>query len=181
MPPVGGSGGQGGGVGPGPSSSGALSLADISSGPNGLNSSGMEISMNSSGGDDKMGGAMPDLSEKKIKQLLNNPNVLRQLHTLQNFQNLKPQEENQKHRYQDEALQQHFQNVMKGNAGMPPGMGMGMGMGMNMNDSMDLNKDVEFISEQQTIEYAALRCGWATCLSLFTRRSCPIPLANMAI
>jgi len=35
---------------------------------------------------------------------------------------------------------------------MPPGMGMGMGMGMNMNDSMDLNKDVEFISEQQTIE-----------------------------
>jgi len=29
---------------------------------------------------------------------------------------------------------------------------MGMGMGMNMNDSMDLNKDVEFISEQQTIE-----------------------------
>lgn len=155
MPPVGGSGGQGGGVGPGPSSSGALSLADISSGPNGLNSSGMEISMNSSGGDDKMGGAMPDLSEKKIKQLLNNPNVLRQLHTLQNFQNLKPQEENQKHRYQDEALQQHFQNVMKGNAGMPPGMGMGM----NMNDSMDLNKDVEFISEQQTIEVINLDGG----------------------
>jgi len=42
----------------------------------------------------------------------------------------------------------------QGNAGMPPGMGMGMGMGMNinMNDSMDLNKDVEFVSEQQTIE-----------------------------
>ncbi|KQS62254.1 splicing factor, arginine/serine-rich 15 isoform X2 [Drosophila erecta] len=159
MPPVGGGGGQGGGVGPGPSSSGALSLADISSGPNGLNSSGMELSMNSSVGDDKMGGAMPDLSEKKIKQLLNNPNVLRQLHTLQNFQNLKPQEENQKHRYQDEALQQHFQNVMKGNAGMPPGMGMGMGMGMSMNDSMDLNKDVEFISEQQTIEVINLDGG----------------------
>ncbi|XP_039481014.1 SR-related and CTD-associated factor 4 isoform X2 [Drosophila santomea] len=157
MPPVGGGGGQGGGVGPGPSSSGALSLADISSGPNGLNSSGMELSMNSSVGDDKMGGAMPDLSEKKIKQLLNNPNVLRQLHTLQNFQNLKPQEENQKHRYQDEALQQHFQNVMKGNSGMPPGMGMGMGM--SMNDSMDLNKDVEFISEQQTIEVINLDGG----------------------
>lgn len=35
---------------------------------------------------------------------------------------------------------------------MPPGMGMGMGMGMNLNDAMDLNKDVEFISEQQSIE-----------------------------
>ncbi|KAI8036937.1 hypothetical protein M5D96_010251 [Drosophila gunungcola] len=62
MPPVGGNGGQGGGVGPGPSSSGALSLADISSGPNGLNSSSMDLSMSSVVGDDKMGGAMPDLS-----------------------------------------------------------------------------------------------------------------------
>jgi len=62
MPPVGVSGGQGGGNGPGPSSSGALTLADISSGPNGLNSSAMELSMNSSVGEDKMGGAMPDLS-----------------------------------------------------------------------------------------------------------------------
>ncbi|XP_037714180.1 SR-related and CTD-associated factor 4 isoform X1 [Drosophila subpulchrella] len=244
MPPVGVGGGQGGGNGPGPSSSGALSLADISSGPNGLNSSAMELSMNSSVGEDKMGGAMPDLSlghekfsggsssskrhyseqhyskrqsgassssksskshhhkreyvksshdldyqvreiiededdgmqmmaddhhcmgddspptssklldDNNIKQLLNDPNVLRQLQTIQNFHKFKQQEENQKHRYPDEALQQHFQNVMKGNAGMPPGMGMGMGMGMNinMNDSMDLNKDVEFISEQQTIE-----------------------------
>lgn len=42
---------------------------------------------------------------------------------------------------------------------MPPGMGMGMGMnmGMNLNDSMDLNKDVEFISEQQTIEVYLLK------------------------
>jgi len=62
MPPVGVGGGQGGGNGPGPSSSGALTLADISSGPNGLNSSAMELSMNSSVGEDKMGGAMPDLS-----------------------------------------------------------------------------------------------------------------------
>ncbi|XP_017073101.1 SR-related and CTD-associated factor 4 isoform X2 [Drosophila eugracilis] len=151
MPPVSGSGGQGSGVGPGPSSSGALSLADISSGPNGLNSSGMELSMNSSGGEDKMG-VMPDLSNNNLKQLLNDPNVLRQLQTLQNFQKFKQQEENQKHRYADEALQQHFQNVMKGNSGMQPGMGIGMGMNMNLNDSMDLNKDVEFISEQQTIE-----------------------------
>ncbi|XP_017027392.1 uncharacterized protein Isha isoform X4 [Drosophila kikkawai] len=256
MPPIGAGGGSGGGVGPGPSgSSGALSLADISSGPNGmLNSSGMsgmEISMSSAIGDDKMGGAMPDLSlghekfggggsgsskrhyseqhyskrqsgascssksskshhhkrehsksthdldyrvreiieddddgmmmaddhhcmgddspptssklldNNNLKQLLNDPNVLRQLQTLQNFQKFKQQEENQKHRYPDEALQQHFQNVMKGTAGMPPGMGIGMGMnmGMNLNDSMDLNKDVEFISEQQTIECVALRCG----------------------
>ncbi|XP_017040891.1 SR-related and CTD-associated factor 4 isoform X2 [Drosophila ficusphila] len=154
MPPVVGGGGQGGNVGPGPSSSGALSLADISSGPNGLNSSGMgsmELSMSSAAGDDKMG-AMPDLSNNNLKQLLNDPNVIRQLQTLQNFQKFKQQEENQKHRYPDDALQQHFQNVMKGNAGMPPGMGMGMGMSINLNDSMDLNKDVEFISEQQTIE-----------------------------
>ncbi|XP_017126003.1 SR-related and CTD-associated factor 4 isoform X2 [Drosophila elegans] len=151
MPPVGGNGGQGGSVGPGPSSSGALSLADISSGNNGLNSSSMDLSMSSVVGDDKMGGAMPDLSNNNLKQLLNDPNVLRQLQTLQNFQKFKHQED-QKHRYPDEALQQHFQNVMKGNAGMPPGMGMGMGMGINLNDSMDLNKDVEFISEQQTIE-----------------------------
>ncbi|XP_016990442.1 SR-related and CTD-associated factor 4 isoform X2 [Drosophila rhopaloa] len=151
MPPVGGGGGQGGSVGPGPSSSGALSLADISSGPNGLNNSNMDLSMGSSVGDDKMGGAMPDLSNNNLKQLLNDPNVLRQLQTLQNFQKFKHQED-QKHRYPDEALQQHFQNVMKGNAGMPPGMGMGMGMSINLNDSMDLNKDVEFISEQQSIE-----------------------------
>lgn len=48
-----------------------------------------------------------------MKQLLNDPNVLRQLQTLQNFQKFKQQEENQKHRYQDDALQQHLQNVLK--------------------------------------------------------------------
>ncbi|XP_004444538.2 SR-related and CTD-associated factor 4 isoform X3 [Drosophila pseudoobscura] len=153
---MGGGAGPGGNVGPGPSSSGALSLADISSGPNGLNTSGlsnMDLSMNSGAGDDKMGG-VPDLSNNNLKQLLNDPNVLRQLQTLQNFQKFKQQEENQKMRYQDDALQQHLQNVLKGTAGMPPGMGMGMGMGMNLNhsDGQDMNKDVEFISEQQSIE-----------------------------
>ncbi|XP_022221697.2 SR-related and CTD-associated factor 4 isoform X2 [Drosophila obscura] len=147
-------GGPGGNVGPGPSSSGALSLADISSGPNGLNTSGMsqmDLSMNSGPGDDKMGG-VPDLSNNNLKQLLNDPNVLRQLQTLQNFQKFKQQEENQKMRYQDDALQQHLQNVLKGTAGMPPGMGMGMGMNLNHSDGQDMNKDVEFISEQQSIE-----------------------------
>lgn len=33
---------------------------------------------------------------------------------------------------------------------MKPGVGMGMGMGHN--DVTDMNKDVEFISEQQPIE-----------------------------
>ncbi|BFG04355.1 SR-related and CTD-associated factor 4 [Drosophila madeirensis] len=244
---MGGGGGPGGNVGPGPSSSGALSLADISSGPNGLNTSGlsqMDLSMNSGQGDDKMGG-VPDLSmgheksygggvssssskrhhseqhymkrqsgssskshhhkyskssheidydvrsimddeednmqrmmaddhhhhhhhhcmgddspptssnlldNNNLKQLLNDPNVLRQLQTLQNFQKFKQQEENQKMRYQDDALQQHLQNVLKGTAGMPPGMGMGMGMNLNHSDGQDMNKDVEFISEQQSIE-----------------------------
>ncbi|XP_023037676.1 SR-related and CTD-associated factor 4 isoform X2 [Drosophila willistoni] len=147
MPPVGvggGGGGGGGNVGPGPSSSGALSLADISSGANGLNNS-MDLNL-SSLTDDKMGGAMPDLSNNNLKQLLNDPNVLRQLQTLQNFQKFKQQEENQKLRYQDEALQQHLQNVLKGNPGL------GMGINLNLNDVSDLNKDVEFISEQQPIE-----------------------------
>jgi len=53
------------------------------------------------------------LQDNNIKQLLNDPNVLRQLQTIQNFHKFKQQEENQKHRYPDEALQQHFQNVMK--------------------------------------------------------------------
>ncbi|KAH8372861.1 hypothetical protein KR009_006589, partial [Drosophila setifemur] len=243
MPPMGAGGGPGGNLGPAPSSSGALSLADLSSGPNGLNSSSlsMELSLSSVAGEDKMGGPMPDLSlghekfggnsssskrhyteqhygkrqsgatcssksskshhhkreygkgsheidyqvrefidheddglqmlmaddhhcmgddspptssklldNNNLKQLLNDPNVLRQLQTLQNFQKFKQQEENQKHRYTDDALHQHLQNVMKGTAGMPPGMGMAMGV--SLNDSMDLNKDVEFISEQQTIE-----------------------------
>ncbi|XP_017092620.1 uncharacterized protein Isha isoform X3 [Drosophila bipectinata] len=268
MPPLNSSGGPGGSVGPGPSSSGALSLADLSSGPNGLNSSSMsmELSLNNAAAEDKMGGNMPDLSHghekygsgsssskryyaeqhyakrqsvascssksskshhhkreyvkgtheieyqvrefieeedegmqmmmaddhhcmgddspptssklldnNNLKQLLNDPNVLRQLQTLQNFQKFKQQEENQKHRYPDDALQQHFQNVLKSSGGMPPGMGMGMGL----NDAMDLNKDVEFISEQQSIEFAVPRCGWATCQSLSTRRSCRTPLANM--
>ncbi|XP_034480174.1 SR-related and CTD-associated factor 4 isoform X1 [Drosophila innubila] len=139
-------------AGPGPSgSSGALNLSDISSGgnaANGLNASGMSNMDLSAVVDDKLGGAMPDLSNNNLKQLLNDPNVLRQLQTLQNFQKFKQQEENQKHRYQDEALQQHLQNVLKGTAGMPPGVSMGLGL----NDVTDMNKDVEFISEQQPIE-----------------------------
>ncbi|XP_023167393.2 SR-related and CTD-associated factor 4 isoform X1 [Drosophila hydei] len=137
----------------GPSgSSGVLNLSDISSGnaANGLNASGMSNMDLSGAVDDKMGGAMPDLSNNNLKQLLNDPNVLRQLQTLQNFQKFKQQEENQKHRYQDDALQQHLQNVLKGTGGLKPGVGMGMGMGHN--DVTDMNKDVEFISEQQPIE-----------------------------
>ncbi|XP_030375391.1 SR-related and CTD-associated factor 4 isoform X2 [Scaptodrosophila lebanonensis] len=162
MPPVGGMGGVSGGVGAGPSSSGALTLADISSGANGLNTSGLsslELSMSSGmggphGGDDKLGG-MPDLSNNNLKQLLNDPNVLRQLQTLQSFQKFKQQEENQKLRYQDDSLQQHLHNVLKGTAGIPPGMGMGM----SMNDVSDMNKDVEFVSEQQNIEVINLDGG----------------------
>ncbi|KAM8712099.1 hypothetical protein ACLKA7_012599 [Drosophila subpalustris] len=146
MPPI-----VGPSSGPGPSGSGgALNLSDISSGgnaANGLNVSGMS-NMDLSAVDDKLGGAMPDLSNNNLKQLLNDPNVLRQLQTLQNFQKFKQQEENQKHRYQDDALQQHLQNVLKGTAGMPPGVAMGLGH----NDVTDMNKDVEFISEQQPIE-----------------------------
>ncbi|KRF79725.1 SR-related and CTD-associated factor 4 isoform X2 [Drosophila virilis] len=150
MPPIVGPGNLN--TGPGPSgSSGALNLSDISSNnaANGLNTSGMSNMDLSSATDDKLGGAMPDLSNNNLKQLLNDPNVLRQLQTLQNFQKFKQQEENQKHRYQDEALQQHLQNVLKGTAGMPPGVAMGMG---GHNDVTDMNKDVEFISEQQPIE-----------------------------
>lgn len=57
-------------MGPGPSSSGALSLADLSSGPNGLNSSSMsmELSLNNAAAEDKMGGAMPDLSVSCVLQ-----------------------------------------------------------------------------------------------------------------
>lgn len=54
------------------------------------------------------------LQNNNLKQLLNDPNVLRQLQTLQNFQKFKQQEENQKHRYQDDARQQqHMQNAYK--------------------------------------------------------------------
>ncbi|XP_030375392.1 uncharacterized protein LOC115624709 isoform X3 [Scaptodrosophila lebanonensis] len=291
MPPVGGMGGVSGGVGAGPSSSGALTLADISSGANGLNTSGLsslELSMSSGmggphGGDDKLGG-MPDLSlshekcsrgmhesiggssagsnrrhmdqhymkrqhtmppscssssksrfdsaggsskmhhhkysksshelleydvreiiddednmlvtddhhclgddspptssnlldNNNLKQLLNDPNVLRQLQTLQSFQKFKQQEENQKLRYQDDSLQQHLHNVLKGTAGIPPGMGMGM----SMNDVSDMNKDVEFVSEQQNIESAVQHCGSVISQNWSTRRSCPILLASMAI
>ncbi|XP_017839117.1 SR-related and CTD-associated factor 4 isoform X3 [Drosophila busckii] len=97
-------------------------------------------------GDDSPPGSTNLLDNNNLKQLLNDPNVLRQLQTLQNFQKFK-QEENQKLRYQDDALQQHLQNVLKGTAGMPPGMVMNM-----HNDGTDMNKDVEFISEQQPIE-----------------------------
>ncbi|KAH8369860.1 hypothetical protein KR093_001278 [Drosophila rubida] len=99
-------------------------------------------------GDDSPPGSTNLLDNNNLKQLLNDPNVLRQLQTLQNFQKFKQQEENQKHRYPDDALQQHLQNVLKGTAGMPPGVAMGLGH----NDVTDLNKDVEFISEQQPIE-----------------------------
>lgn len=54
---------------------------------------------------------------------------------------------------------------------MPPGMGMGMGMGMNLNDAMDLNKDVEFISEQQSIEVYPLNYS----LSIYFQRDCQCP------
>ncbi|XP_034480178.1 uncharacterized protein LOC117785983 isoform X4 [Drosophila innubila] len=128
-------------------------------------------------GDDSPSGSSNLLDNNNLKQLLNDPNVLRQLQTLQNFQKFKQQEENQKHRYQDEALQQHLQNVLKGTAGMPPGVSMGLGL----NDVTDMNKDVEFISEQQPIESAALRCGWAIYRSWYVKRSCRILLANMAI
>ncbi|XP_060660693.1 uncharacterized protein LOC132794325 isoform X4 [Drosophila nasuta] len=128
-------------------------------------------------GDDSPPGSTNLLDNNNLKQLLNDPNVLRQLQTLQNFQKFKQQEENQKHRYPDDALQQHLQNVLKGTAGMPPGVAMGLGHG----DVTDMNKDVEFISEQQPIEFAAQRCGWAISRSWCTKRNCPIPSANMAI
>ncbi|XP_034111608.1 SR-related and CTD-associated factor 4 isoform X2 [Drosophila albomicans] len=99
-------------------------------------------------GDDSPPGSTNLLDNNNLKQLLNDPNVLRQLQTLQNFQKFKQQEENQKHRYPDDALQQHLQNVLKGTAGMPPGVAMGLGH----SDVTDMNKDVEFISEQQPIE-----------------------------
>ncbi|EDW00960.1 GH21172 [Drosophila grimshawi] len=100
-------------------------------------------------GDDSPPGSSNMLDNNNLKQLLNDPNVLRQLQTLQNFQKFKQQEENQKHRYQEDALQQHLQNVLKSTAGMPPGMAP---LGMGHNDVADMNKDVEFISEQQPIE-----------------------------
>ncbi|XP_017867187.1 PREDICTED: uncharacterized protein LOC108616481 isoform X6 [Drosophila arizonae] len=129
-------------------------------------------------GDDTPPGSSNLLDNNNLKQLLNDPNVLRQLQTLQNFQKFKQQEENQKHRYQEQdALQQHLQNVLKGTGGLPPGVGMGM----SHNDVMDMNKDVEFISEQQPIECAVPRCGWVISPSWCTRRSSRILLVNMAI
>lgn len=48
-----------------------------------------------------------------MKQLLNDPNVLRQLQTLQNFQKFKQDEQQHAMRLQDDIFEQHLQNVLK--------------------------------------------------------------------
>ncbi|XP_037953014.1 SR-related and CTD-associated factor 4 isoform X2 [Teleopsis dalmanni] len=127
MPPAGSAIGPGG-------------IGDMSSTSNGLNTStsGLDISMSGvNQSDDKIGG-LPDLSNNNIKQLLNDPNVLRQLQTLQNFQKFKQQEDKHKNdlRMQEEAF---MQTVLKTSATM------------GSQDGTDL-REVEFVSEEQSIE-----------------------------
>ncbi|XP_055855720.1 SR-related and CTD-associated factor 4 isoform X2 [Episyrphus balteatus] len=121
---------------------------DISATSNGLNvsNSGMDVSGvgggggSQSAGDDKL--VLPDLSNNNLKQLLKDPNVLRQLQTLQNFQKFKQQEEKQHKlnelRMQEEAFEKHIQNVLKSSSG---------------NEAADISgKEVEFVSEESKIE-----------------------------
>ncbi|XP_059226600.1 SR-related and CTD-associated factor 4 isoform X2 [Stomoxys calcitrans] len=129
------------------SSSGMTSsAAGDTSQANGLNTSGssMDVSMGAPGasqaGDDKMAGSsggLADLSNNNLKQLLNDPNVLRQLQTLQNFTKFKQDDKQHTLRLQEEAFEKHLQNVLKNSSAGP---------------SNQESKEVEFVSEEMGIE-----------------------------
>uniref|UniRef100_A0A1A9WBX4 RRM domain-containing protein n=1 Tax=Glossina brevipalpis TaxID=37001 RepID=A0A1A9WBX4_9MUSC len=81
------------------------------------------------------------LDNNNLKQLLNDPNVLRQLQTLQNFQKFKQEDKQHNLRLHEEAFEKHLHNVLKS-----------AGPGSSGQDVNDFNKEVEFVSEEQKIE-----------------------------
>ncbi|TMW48093.1 hypothetical protein DOY81_006833 [Sarcophaga bullata] len=81
------------------------------------------------------------LDNNNLKQLLNDPNVLRQLQTLQNFTKFKQEDKQHNLRLQEEAFEKHLQNVLKNSAS-----------GSGNQDASEFNKEVEFVSEEQKIE-----------------------------
>lgn len=111
------------------------SSMDISTSSNGLNTSGDGSSHDVEDSHSKS----VDLTAagNNLTQLLKDPNVLRQLQTLQK---LKQQEEKQNKlnemRLQEEAFEKHLQNVLKGNSGVSGMQSVGEGG----------EKEVEFIS-----------------------------------
>ncbi|XP_075169592.1 insulator su(Hw) mRNA adaptor isoform X2 [Haematobia irritans] len=124
------------------------SAPNDSSQANGLNTSGgsMDVSMSAGAGgsgqagDDKMAGSssgLADLSNNNLKQLLNDPNVLRQLQTLQNITKFKQEDKQHNLRMQEEAFEKHLQNVLKNSSAGP---------------SNQESKEVEFVSEEIGIE-----------------------------
>ncbi|XP_065370350.1 SR-related and CTD-associated factor 4 isoform X2 [Calliphora vicina] len=150
MPPPGASGSSAG-----PSGSGNISMTDISGSQanGGLNTSGgsmdMSLGVGGSGApqsDDKPPGGLADLSNNNLKQLLNDPNVLRQLQTLQNFTKFKQDDKQHNLRLQEEAFEKHLQNVLKNSASS----------GSANQEANDFNKEVEFVSEEQKIEVITL-------------------------
>uniref|UniRef100_A0A1A9ZJG2 RRM domain-containing protein n=1 Tax=Glossina pallidipes TaxID=7398 RepID=A0A1A9ZJG2_GLOPL len=81
------------------------------------------------------------LDNNNLKQLLNDPNVLRQLQTLQNFQKFKQEDKQHNLRLHEEAFEKHLHSVLKNS-----------GPGPSSQDVNDFNKEVEFVSEEQKIE-----------------------------
>uniref|UniRef100_W8BYR7 Protein SCAF8 n=1 Tax=Ceratitis capitata TaxID=7213 RepID=W8BYR7_CERCA len=86
------------------------------------------------------------IDNNNLQQLLNDPNVLLQLQTLQNFQKMKQQEEQQykmnEMRMQEKEFEKHLQTVLKTQAAVH---------GVTA-DSNEFNKEVEFVSVEQKIE-----------------------------
>ncbi|KAL5289297.1 nrd-1 family protein [Megaselia abdita] len=98
-------------------------------------SGGLDSSMNNSGGEDKLT-SLPEISGNNLSQLLKDPNVLRQLQTLQNFTKFKPDDKQQNAmRPGDESYEKHIQNVL-----------------MAGGENLDASKEVEFVSEEKSIE-----------------------------
>uniref|UniRef100_A0A0K8VQF3 Uncharacterized protein n=1 Tax=Bactrocera latifrons TaxID=174628 RepID=A0A0K8VQF3_BACLA len=115
------------------------------------------------------------IDNNNLQQLLNDPNVLLQLQTLQNFQKMKQQEEQQykinEMRMQEKEFEKHLQNVLKTQAG---------GHGVSA-ESSEFNKEVEFVSVEQKIEYVVPHFGWDISPNWFIKRNYPTLSAPMAI